>query len=398
MVFATLLGGVFFYAVHFFASKMPQDEYGVFNALLQVLNQMAIPGIGLQVIFAKEAAMAENEQHRRELVGAIRSVFQVTFFLWLGGLLLVFFFRQKILADYKITSPVALWATASWGLLQLWTPVTTGVLQGRQNFLWVGWLGILGAFSRLVLVACAVMAMGFYAAGATVGVLLSMVIALAAGLWQTRQYWRGAAATFYWLPWLKRVLPLTLGAGATTFMFSWDMIAAQRFLSDTGIYGAAGMIGRALMYLVAPMTAVMFPKIVRSAARAERTDVLAQALGATALLAGGEALFCTFFAELPLKIVQGSKYLAAAPLVPWFAWCMLPLSVSSVLVNNLLARQRYAVVPWLVLVAAAYGSALWFEPFHSSHVRVVQTLGVFALLFLAVCLWFTWRKSPKPSD
>jgi O-antigen/teichoic acid export membrane protein len=311
---------------------------------------------------------------------------------------LVFFFRQKILADYKITSPVALWATASWGLLQLWTPVTTGVLQGRQNFLWVGWLGILGAFSRLVLVAFSVMALGFYAAGATVGVLLSMAIALAAGLWQTRQYWRGEAATFHWLPWLKRVLPLTLGAGATTFMFSWDMIAAQRFLSDTGLYGAAGMIGRALMYLVAPMTAVMFPKIVRSAARAERTDVLAQALGATALLAGGEALFCTFFAELPLKIVQGSKYLAAAPLVPWFAWCMLPLSVSSVLVNNLLARQRYAVVPWLVLVAAAYGSALWFEPFHASHVRVVQTLGAFALLFLAVCLWFTWRKSPKPSD
>ena len=39
LVIATLAGGVFFYAVHIFASKMPSSEYGVFNALLQVLGQ-----------------------------------------------------------------------------------------------------------------------------------------------------------------------------------------------------------------------------------------------------------------------------------------------------------------------------------------------------------------------
>jgi len=135
----------------------------------------------------------------------------------------------------------------------------------------------------------------------------------------------------------------------------------------------------------------MFPKIVQSAARAERTDVLAQALGATALLAGAAALFCTFFAEVPLTLVQGRKYLAAAPLVPWFTWCMLPLTVSNVLVGNLLARQRYAVVPWLVIVACGYALTLWLEPFHSSHLRVIQTLGVFAALYFGACVWFTWR-------
>ena len=119
------------------------------------------------------------------------------------------------------------------------------------------------------------------------------------------------------------------------------------------------MIGRALMFLVAPMTMVMFPKIVQAAARAEKTDVLAQAIGATALLGGGAALFCTFFGDIPLRIVQGAKYIAAAPLIPWFTWCMLPLTVSNVLVNNLMARQRYGMVPWLVGVAAAYCGTLW---------------------------------------
>ena len=31
----------------------------------------------------------------------------------------------------------------------------------------------------------------------------------------------------------------------------------------------------------------------------------------------------------------------AAPLVPWFAWALLPLTVANVLVQNILARGRF---------------------------------------------------------
>jgi O-antigen/teichoic acid export membrane protein len=233
------------------------------------------------------------------------------------------------------------------------------------------------------------------AAGSMVGVTLSMIVGLALGIWKTYDLWNGPPERFIWKPWLKRVLPLTLGLGASTVMFTFDMNMVQRFLTDTGIYAAAGMIGRALMFLVAPMTTVMFPKIVQAAAKAEKTDVLAQALGATALLGSGAALFCTFFGMIPLRLVQGDKYLAAAPLIPWFTWCMLPLTLSNVLVNHLMARQRYHVVPWLVGVAAAYCGTLYsilrYKLLPPSHLLVIQTLGVFAMLFLLVCVFFTWQ-------
>jgi len=395
MAFATLIGGAFFYAVHFFAarSRMPQDEYGAFTTLLQVLNQIAIPAVGLQTIFVQQAALTESEEHRRELAGAVRSILKAVFFIWLAAAALVLVFQQRILMDYKIRNPAALWALVGAGLFSLWNPVMSGMMMGRQNFLWLGWSTMLSALARLALVAIIVWVLAGHAAGAMCGVFLSMPVTFAIGIWQTQRLWRGDPAPFVWMPWLKQVLPLTLGMGATTFMFTLDMIAVQRFLPESGIYGAAGMIGRALMFLVAPMTMVMFPRIVQSAAKSERTDVLAQALGATALLAGSAALFCTFFAEVPLTIVQGPRYLAAAPLVPWFTWCMLPLTVSNVLVNNLLARQRYAVVPWLVTLACGYTFVLWLEPFHRSHLRVIQTLGLFASLYFLVCLWFTWGKN-----
>ena len=147
------------------------------------------------------------------------------------------------------------------------------------------------------------------------------------------------------------------------------------------------MIGRALMFLIAPMTAVMFPKIVQAAAKAERTDVLSQALGATALLAAGQRC------SAPSSPLFLSKSCKGRNIWRRRRWCngspgVFYLLVSSVLVNNLMARERYAVVPWLVAVAAAYkGIALWMEPFHASHVRVIQTLGIYcSAVFHGVCV------------
>jgi hypothetical protein len=109
---------------------------------------------------------------------------------------------------------------------------------------------------------------------------------------------------------------------------------------------------------------------------------------------------------LPLQLVYEKSYLVIKPLVPWFAWCMLPLTLSNVLISNLLAREKFAVVPLLVSVAIAYGlTLLAISPLlglthHLSQAEqlaafktVVQILGGFSLLLLAVSAYFTWRKT-----
>ena len=85
----------------------------------------------------------------------------------------------------------------------------------------------------------------------------------------------------------------------------------------------------------------------------------------------------------------------AAPLVPWFAWALLPLTVANVLVQNILARARFEAVPWLVLVPALYAACLCLEapgllalkPF-AAFIRVIQTLGGASLLLCALAAWF----------
>jgi hypothetical protein len=113
------------------------------------------------------------------------------------------------------------------------------------------------------------------------------------------------------------------------------------------------------------------------------------------VVCGGAALAATLLPELPFRIVQGGQYLAAASLLPSIAWCFLPLMLTTVLLNNLLARSRYRVIAPLALVAAGYWVAL--RAFNDTPTRLISTLGTFATASLLLMIIFTWIESRKKS-
>ena len=394
LMIATTAGGAMMFAVHMIAQRMPKDEYGVFTTLLQIVTLMGIPAVGLQSVFAQQAATALTPGHERELGGVFRGVLRATFFLWLLIAGLVFLFRQQILSALKIANPAALWITVLAGLIVLWRPLVQGVLQGRQNFLWLGGLLLADGVGRFLAVAVIVGLLAHFAAGGIVAVLIGMLTVIVTGLWCCRDCLRGDTAPVNWGDWLRRVAPLTLGMGVGIFMLAADMIFVQWLFpkEQTGYYAAAGMIGRALVYFTMPVAVVMFPKLARSAATGEKSNALLLALSFTALAGAAAALMCSFFPELPLRVARyDPSYLAvSAPLVPWFGWCMLPLTLATVLLNSLMAQSQFRAVPWMLAVAVGYGVTLYLR--HDSFIQVIQTIGCFGLALLAVCAWFTFRQ------
>jgi O-antigen/teichoic acid export membrane protein len=190
-------------------------------------------------------------------------------------------------------------------------------------------------------------------------------------------------------------------------MTTADVVYVQTVCAkdQTPFYTPAAMVGLALVTFTTPLASVMFPKVVESAALTQQSDALRHALVATALLGGLAAVACSLLPELPLRIIffRNSLYWRSAPLVPWIAWCLLPLVLANVLISNLLARDRFKVVPWLLVVGAAYAitlillraqvaSAEGFAGFK----LVIGLLGIFSSLLLAVAVWFTSRMKNGP--
>jgi O-antigen/teichoic acid export membrane protein len=405
LVLATVAGGVFMTAVHMVVIRyMAPAEYGVFFTLLRVYLLMGIPAAGLQTVFTQQAASALDEPSLARLHTATRAVLAGITGLWVAFVLVTAWFQEDWVRSLKITNPAALWVTVLVGLLLLWLPVLRGILQGRQRFLGLGWVQILdgvGRFSAIVVIVW----MGGQAAGGMTGALIGQCVSLLIAVWLVRDALLGKGASFDGKAWLRRVIPLTLGPGVVLIMTNTDVIFVQATFSSKLTpmhYQPAAMIGLAFLTFTTPFAAVMFPKVARSAALTEPSTALRQALLGTTVLGLVTAFACTLLPKLPLQIIyfRDASYWQASPLVPWFAWSLLPLILANVLISNLLARERFAVVPWLVLLGAGYVATLVFlkpqllalEPVVALR-RVVQTLGVFNVLILAVSAWFSRPRS-----
>src|SRR4051812_16738373 len=188
MMIATVAGGVFMYAVHMIARRMPKEEYGVFTTLVQIVTLMGIPAIGLQTVFAQQAAGAITDEHDRAQAGVLRGVLKGIFFLWLVLALIVFIFRDQILTGLKIANPASLAMTVVIGLVAMWFPIMMGLLQGHQNFLWLGWAAIFNGVGRFVAICIIVLLIGGYAAGGMLAVFFGTVTATLLGAWHNRRY------------------------------------------------------------------------------------------------------------------------------------------------------------------------------------------------------------------
>jgi O-antigen/teichoic acid export membrane protein len=401
LMVSAIAGGAMTWFVHFLAKSIPESQYAVFGTLLMVVA--CLPTMPLQMIFAQQSALALATGRERQLAGMIRLVWFCTFIVWALGALMIFVFQKQIVAGWHLPNATALWVTLPLLLASLWLPMFSGVVQGRQDFFWLGWATILGGTGRFIAAAFLVLALGFGAAGMMAGALIGVGFSAMIVIWRTRDLWSLRSEKFDGKSLMRQVVPLMFGFGACQFMFTSDTMYAKAYFTgdEMAPYVAAGTLSRALLWLVLPLAQVMFPKIVHAAAKSEKTNLFNLVVLGTAVLAICGALGLWLVGPIMVKIVYKTSYVAATTaLLPWYAGAMVPLALANVLVNDLLARARFSVVPWMVLLAVAYGFTLpaMLNHFPGKLEVVLQTLGAFNLLLFGICAWFTWGRKSAPEN
>jgi O-antigen/teichoic acid export membrane protein len=410
MVVATVAGGGAMMLVHTLVAKLGGDAaYAEFKALLSSFYVIAAVGGGLWTLFAQQRAAAVTDLDARRVAGAARRVGWVILVVWLavaGGLALA---QPALMRTWKLSSPLSLWATWLVGLLTLWISVLRGLVQGRQNFLALGWIAILDGFGRFgsVFVVLTVLANG--AAGAMMGAAIGCVGALAIGLWGAQDTLRLEPAPVPWRTWIGGLVPLALNAAAVQLFLQYDnmfwqaLVPADR-LAEWNLgarYSPAQTIGFGITQFTVPLALVMLPRIARSAATGQASDTLRLTVLATAGMGCLASLACTLFPKLPLQVMFFNKpeSWGASPLVPWFAWGMTLYTLANVYLNDLFARRRFGVVPGVVALGIAYVVTLQLLKPHlltlapaDAYRMGVQTLGLFNLALLALSAWYSHRR------
>ena len=406
MVIATSMSGAFLVIVYPILGRLPAGELGIYVSLLRLFTLLAIGAAGLQIVMAQDAAAAVTDEQQQQLRATVRSVAKGVFALWLLILLICAPLREQIVSTFKITNPMAVWVTMALVLMQLALPFVQGLVQGAQNFAWLGWSILLNGLARFIAIAIAILVFKGHSTAALVGALIGLAAAVFAGYWPSRHLFKKSTARFSWSDWLERLVPLSAGVGAVLVVMNADMLFIQAHFpsNQSKFYAAVAMVGVGLVTFTTPLSAVMFPKLVNSVAKGQKTDSFVLAMAGTALLGVFAALVCTILPELPLRILYFNRpeFWVSAQLVPWFMWCMLPVPVANVVVADLLAKRRFAVVPWLVVIAIAYCWSINHflgevpkEDHFAAFKSVIRRLGFFSLLLVIVASLFRFLDQRK---
>ena len=397
MMFATVISGTMMLLVHVLSKRIPEAEYAAVGALLSMA--MMLPTGPLQMVFTQQTAAAVALGRTGPLTGLIRKTWLILTLIWVVFALILLVLQPMLVAKWNLSNPASLGATAVVMLGGLMTPLFMGLLQGEQNFLWLGWSAIVNGTARIGFSALFVLALGGQAAGVMAGAALAGLLTVGVAIWQSRHLWLARAEPVEARGLLRQAIPLMLGFGACQFLFSADtMFVKAWFPTGTAAYVTAGTMSRALMWLVMPLASVMFPKLVQSSVKNEKTDVMGLTLAGTALLGFSGLAGMWLLGPFVIPFVWPREYVEPAmKIVPWYAGAMIPLSLANVLVNDLLARSRFTMVPWLVVVTIGYAIALQYH--HATFEAVLQTLAAACTVLFAICAWFRWgwrlrRKTP----
>jgi len=406
MVGATLSSGGFMFLVHPLVTRLLDvAQYNEFFVLLRMLSIACIPATGLALVFARKSAVATTP----ELIAALRTAAKASagfmIGLWATLTVLAMLFSDRLLEVFKLSNAPAFWLLISTLLATLFLMVVRGILQGQQDFFGLGWTAILDGLGRFIAIGLFIGVILKTTTGAMLGTVVGVFSAIAVGLYCARGTFIGKSIALPWKNWIKLALPLTLGMGAMTFLQNADSLFSRAVFSEEEykFYSPGWMVGFALTQFTLPIAMVMFPRIVKQAAGASKTDALKWTFVATLTIGILACTLSTIIPWLPVRILlPGEAYVDSAQLVPYFAWALLPFTLTNVLINNLFGKDRFEMVSVLVIVVGLFYAGLLYQkaalqemPFLDAFKRIVLQLGITNILLMVSACWFTFGKKEK---
>lgn len=386
------VGGFVFHAIA--SRKLGVAEYGAFYALISVYSLAAMPVLVFSPVivkFAAEFRALHDDGHVRGLVVLIGRAF---------GVIGAFYILASLIFAHQFAAflHVARWGIPIVGVLAavgLFSSALRALAQGTHDFRGYA-VSTASEGVAKVLAVLAFAATGLTLLRSVAGFLIGLAIGgivMAAPL--VARY-RSVISLPVYLDW-PRIWATAWGAASlaiTTGLIGYaDVILVKHFFPshDAGLYSAASLGGKILMYFVGFVPAVLIPHATDRYARGERTrDTIWASLGFIALAGIVGVIAYKFVGLYLLHALVGSAFDAALPLLVGYAAAMALLAATSALGSYGIATHRLAFAGPLLC-----GALLTLVVIALRHATLGNVVGELvagnALMFLAVAAALGWQ-------
>ena len=361
LAFATLAlnASAYFYNLACIRYLGPR-AYGDIAALLALGTLVVLPLGSVQVVLAREVAQLES----RGAIGTLlrRVTFQATVLgtaLVVLGLVLLAPIRNLLNVDSYFSVVAAVSSILFW----IVAAVLYGFLQGTLRFTALGATYGAAGIARVLFVIPALV-LGLGVVGALLVNTLAGALSVLLALFAVRDLWRVAEPAEN--PHFDRREVAVMVAGSLAFasLTNIDVVLAAYYLPDdvAGVYAAAALVGKVVLFLPASIVTVLLPKAaVRTAAGFSPHKILLASAAVTLVI----TLFTTAVLSLvPESLVIrafGADYRDATALLGWFGLAMTAAALVNVYLSVYFAERdvRFPLLISLAAIAQIVGIALW---------------------------------------
>ena len=376
------------------------SEYGTFTALVSIMVLIGAPLTTLLMIVSRKVSAYRSNLYESDRTNLFYIInLKILLFLVLIVLILIIYL-ENVQNFLLIESSTQLYLLIIMMFVAFPQSVNNAYLQGLQYFKWLSLTGVLGTLLKII-ISFILISAGFGVSGAMGGIIISSLIMLILIYVILRPSLKGkisgyqGGAHFS----IKSAIPVLLANVAFVVMTQIDMVLVKHYFSeqDAGLYAAASILGKAVMYLPGGIAMALFPMVAGNhAAGKSSSHLLLQAVGITAILCTIGALFYYFFSDIIVVLLYGENYRSAGGILKYFGFAMIPMALILVAENFLIAMGKVIFAYLFIILTPFQLLAIYY--FHDSMLNIVFILaisGIILTIFGYGLLWRTFKNGKE---
>ena len=391
---ALIISGVASYLFYFIMARiLSVEDYGLLYSLIALTYIFTVPHETIRTVIARYTVSLSSKGQFGKIKGLLlSSIKQILIYSII--IFFIFLLASRLLMDILHAGFIPLLIIGSSLIVAFILPVIWGALQGMQRF---GHLGLNNSIETAVklLIAVALVYIGFGINGALIAIPVSMLIAFFIGIFPLRKVMKSKTEQFKFE---RHHLNYSLAAFVIFLFFvaiySSDMLIARYFFSAklSGLYSGIAVIGKAVLFGSMAITRVMFSFIAEKHSKGKGRDIyratrkILYNAGLYVLILVGIILALSIFApQIVINIILGYKYLEMAPLLKYMILTSGFLSLSALIIFYNLSINSSKRLTARILGTFLFIQIAVLIVFHQTVSQfIIVMLMVNALLFLAM--------------
>ena len=389
---ASMLLNLCGFIAHAVASrKLGVATYGELYALINAAAIAALPAAFVAPVVAQLAAefrALHDDRHLRGLTDGVAGGFAK-----LGLIYLAVAAAGAVWFSHFLHVPA--WSVPFVGLIAaatLFVSALRAIAQGTQDFPGYAVSNVTEGLAKVAGIVVLV-SIGLHLFGGIAGFVFGSLCALLYLFLRIRARYASSQPQGVRYDW-RRILNAGAGAAAATIamalMGSADVVLVKHYFNpqDAGLYAAASLGGKILLYMVGFVPTVLLPQAADRHARGAQTrEVLATSLLMFAVIAAAGLFAFRFFGIVVLHALVGRAFDAASPLLVTYGVAMVMLALTNALTYYGIATHRLAfTVPLLICTLGTLAAIVAVHPTLAAVVNVMVAGNAVATVAVAISL------------